>query len=62
MYLSWQRVESPLRVSDKFLPQVVEFKYLRVLFTSQRRGDQKTVRLIGAAAALMQAMYSWQES
>ena len=35
MVLSWKRVECPLRVGNEILPQVEEFKYLGVLFTSE---------------------------
>lgn len=39
MFLSWKKVERPLRVRDELLTQVKEFMYLRVLFTYHERGD-----------------------
>ncbi|KAK3573041.1 hypothetical protein QTP86_012223 [Hemibagrus guttatus] len=38
-------------------PQVEEFKYLGVLFTSEGRMDHEIDRRIGAAAAVMRSMY-----
>ncbi|KAI3355662.1 hypothetical protein L3Q82_004257 [Scortum barcoo] len=35
MVLDWKRVACPLRVGGEVLPQVVEFKYLGVLFTTE---------------------------
>ncbi|KAK3522059.1 hypothetical protein QTP70_022619, partial [Hemibagrus guttatus] len=46
-----------LQVGGEFLPQVEEFKYLRVLFTSEGRMDREIDRWIGAAAAVMRSMY-----
>ena len=40
-------------IGGESLPQVEEFKYLRVSFTSERRMDRR----IGAAAAVMQSLY-----
>ncbi len=40
-----------------FLPQVEEFKYLGVLFTSERRIEPEVDRQIGAASAVMRSMY-----
>uniref|UniRef100_A0A669BS49 Reverse transcriptase domain-containing protein n=1 Tax=Oreochromis niloticus TaxID=8128 RepID=A0A669BS49_ORENI len=57
MVLSRKRVECPLRVRDKFLPQVEEFKYLGVLFTSDGRREPEIDRWIGAAAAAMRTLY-----
>ena len=34
MVLSWKRVECRLQVGSEVIPQVEEFKYLEVLFTS----------------------------
>lgn len=39
MVLSWKRVKHPLRLSDELLPQVEEFKYLRILLMSEWRGE-----------------------
>ena len=41
MILSQKRVAFPLQVGGEFLPQVEEFKYLRVLFTSEERMERK---------------------
>ncbi|KAK3517717.1 hypothetical protein QTP70_016386 [Hemibagrus guttatus] len=38
-------------------PQVEEFKYLGILFTSEGRMDREIDRRIGAAAAVMRSMY-----
>ncbi|KAK3508365.1 hypothetical protein QTP70_022939 [Hemibagrus guttatus] len=46
-----------MRVGGQVLPQVEEFKYLGVLFTSEGRMDREIDRWIGAAAAVMQSMY-----
>ncbi len=39
------------------LPQVEEFKYLGVLFTSEGRIEREIDRRIGAASAVMRSMY-----
>ncbi|XP_061676240.1 forkhead box protein J2 isoform X3 [Syngnathoides biaculeatus] len=57
MVLSRKRVACPLRVGDEILPQVEEFKYLGVLFTSERRMEREIDRLIGAAFAVMRSLY-----
>ncbi|KAL3970507.1 aldehyde oxidase [Sarotherodon galilaeus] len=44
MVLSRKRVEGPLQVGDKFLPQVEEFKYFGVLFTSDGRREPEIDR------------------
>ena len=49
MVLSWKRVECPLRVGNEILPQVEEFKYLGVLFTSEGRMEREIDGRIGAA-------------
>ena len=51
-----------LRVQGEFLPQVEEFKYLGVLFTSEGRMECEIDRWIGAAAAVMRSLYrlSWR--
>ena len=41
-----------LQVGGEFLPQVEEFKYLGVLFTSEGRMEREIDRRIGAAAAV----------
>ncbi|KAI3361250.1 hypothetical protein L3Q82_012922, partial [Scortum barcoo] len=45
MVLDRKRVACPLRVGGEVLPQVEEFKYLGVLFTSE--GERWSVRLTG---------------
>ena len=42
MVLNRKRVECTLRVGDEILPQVEEFKYLRVLFPSEGRMERET--------------------
>uniref|UniRef100_A0A3Q3CXU9 Reverse transcriptase domain-containing protein n=1 Tax=Haplochromis burtoni TaxID=8153 RepID=A0A3Q3CXU9_HAPBU len=51
--LSRKKVECPLRVRDETLPQMEEFKYLGVLFTSDGKREREIDRWIGAVAALM---------
>ncbi|KAK3568587.1 hypothetical protein QTP86_009401 [Hemibagrus guttatus] len=57
MVLDWKKVAFTLQVGGEFLPQVEEFKYLGVLFTSEGRMDREIDRWIGAAAAVMWSMY-----
>nr|XP_054604257.1 uncharacterized protein LOC129165341 [Nothobranchius furzeri] len=52
-----KRVEFLLRVRDEVLPQVEEFKYLGVLFTSEGKLEREIDRWIGAASAVMRALY-----
>ncbi len=47
----------PLQVGGEFLPQVEEFKYLGVLFTSKGSMERVIDRWIGAASAVMRSMY-----
>ena len=47
----------PLRVGGETLPQVEEFKYLGVLFTSEGRMEREIDRRIGAASAVMRSLY-----
>ncbi|XP_070399338.1 uncharacterized protein [Nothobranchius furzeri] len=56
MVLDRKRVACPLRVEGEALPQVEEFKYLRVLFTSEGRRDREIGRRIGSASAVMQTL------
>ncbi|KAK0156590.1 Craniofacial development protein 2 [Merluccius polli] len=51
------RVECTLRVGDEILPQVEEFKYLGVLFTSEGRMEREIDRRIGAASAVMRTLH-----
>ncbi|KAK3531365.1 hypothetical protein QTP70_018164, partial [Hemibagrus guttatus] len=55
--LDWKKVACTLQVGGEVLPQVQEFKYLGVLFTSEGRIDREIDRWISAAAAVMQSMY-----
>ncbi|KAK3531414.1 hypothetical protein QTP70_019258 [Hemibagrus guttatus] len=52
MVLDQKKVACTLQVGGEFLPQVVEFKYLGVLFTSEGRMDREIDRRIGAAVLL----------
>ncbi|KAK3540973.1 hypothetical protein QTP86_007687 [Hemibagrus guttatus] len=53
MVLDRKKVACTLQVGGEVLPQVEEFKYLGVLFTSEGRMDRE----IGAAATVMRSMY-----
>ncbi|KAL0152538.1 hypothetical protein M9458_052261 [Cirrhinus mrigala] len=57
MVLSRKRVACPLQVGRESLPQVEEFKYLGVLFTSEGRMEREIDRRIGAASAVMRSLY-----
>uniref|UniRef100_A0A8C6NNI1 Reverse transcriptase domain-containing protein n=1 Tax=Nothobranchius furzeri TaxID=105023 RepID=A0A8C6NNI1_NOTFU len=57
MVLIRKKVECLLRVRDEVLPQVEEFKYLGVLFTSEGKLECEINRQIGAASALMWVVY-----
>ncbi|KAI3359375.1 hypothetical protein L3Q82_002875 [Scortum barcoo] len=52
MVLDQKRVACPLRVGGEVLPQVEEFKYLGVLFTSEGKMEREIDRRIGAASAV----------
>ncbi|KAI3371780.1 hypothetical protein L3Q82_024339 [Scortum barcoo] len=52
-----KRVACPLRVGGEVLPQVEEFKYLGVLFTSEGKMEREIDRRIGAASAVMRSVY-----
>ncbi|KAK7929267.1 hypothetical protein WMY93_005662 [Mugilogobius chulae] len=56
MVLDRKKVPCPLQVGGESLPQVEEFKYLGVLFTSEGRMEVR-LRRIGAASAVMQSLY-----
>ncbi|TWW63647.1 hypothetical protein D4764_03G0006550 [Takifugu flavidus] len=51
MVLAQKKVECLLRVGEEVLPQVEEFKYLGILFTSEGRMEREIDRRIGAAVA-----------
>ncbi|KAI3376614.1 hypothetical protein L3Q82_017048, partial [Scortum barcoo] len=55
MVLDRKRVACPLRVGGEVLPQVEEFKYLGVLFTSEGKMEREIDRRIGAASAVMRS-------
>ncbi|TWW56226.1 hypothetical protein D4764_08G0002130, partial [Takifugu flavidus] len=57
MVLNRKKVACLLRVKEEILPQVEEFKYLGVLFTSEGRLEQEINRWIGAASAVMQTLH-----
>ncbi|KAK3517257.1 hypothetical protein QTP70_001616, partial [Hemibagrus guttatus] len=57
MVLDRKKVACTLQLGGEVLPQVEEFKYLGVLFTSEGRMDREIDRRIGAAAAVMRSMY-----
>ncbi|KAK0133440.1 LINE-1 reverse transcriptase [Merluccius polli] len=59
MVLNRKRVECTLRVGDEILPQVEEFKYLGVLFTSEGRMEREIDRRIGAASAVMRTLHGY---
>ena len=57
MVLCRKTVECSLRVGSELLPQAKEFKYLGVLFTSEGKMEREMDRRIGAASAVMRALY-----
>ena len=57
MVLNRKNVACSLRVGGELLPQVEEFKYLGVLFTSEGRMERETDRPIDAAAAVLRLLY-----
>ncbi|KAK3519557.1 hypothetical protein QTP86_003108 [Hemibagrus guttatus] len=57
MVLDRKKMACTLQVGGEVLPQVEEFMYLGVLFTSEGRMDREINRRIGAAAAVMRSMY-----
>ena len=57
MILCWKKVDCSLWVGNELLPQVKEFKYLRVLFTSEGKMEREVDRQISAASALMWVLY-----
>ena len=56
MVLGRKRVECLLRGGEEILPQVEEFKYLGILFTSEGRMEREIDRRIGAASAVMRSL------
>ncbi|KAK0137077.1 hypothetical protein N1851_026739 [Merluccius polli] len=57
MVLCRKMVDCSFQVGSEFLPQVKEFKYLWILFTSEGKMEREMDRRIGAASAVMRAMY-----
>ena len=57
MVLCRKTVECSLRVRSELLPQAKEFKYLGVLFMSEGKMEWEMDRRIGAASAVMRALY-----
>ncbi|TWW62402.1 hypothetical protein D4764_04G0010490 [Takifugu flavidus] len=57
MVLDRKKVECLLRVKEEILPQVEEFKYLGVLFTSEGRMEREVDRRIGAASTVMRTLH-----
>ncbi|KAI3355289.1 hypothetical protein L3Q82_018144 [Scortum barcoo] len=57
MVLDRKRVACPFQVGGEVLPQVEEFKYLGVLFTSEGKIEREIDRRIGAASAVMRSVY-----
>ena len=54
---SWKTLDCPLLVGMEFLPQVKEFKNLRVLFTSHGRMEWEIDRPISVVSVIKQAIY-----
>ncbi|GAA6082711.1 uncharacterized protein LOC111191400, partial [Tachysurus ichikawai] len=57
MVLSRKRVACSLQVGGELLPQVEEFKYLGVSFTSEGRMEREIDRRIGVSSAVMRSIY-----
>uniref|UniRef100_A0A3B3HQU3 Reverse transcriptase domain-containing protein n=1 Tax=Oryzias latipes TaxID=8090 RepID=A0A3B3HQU3_ORYLA len=57
MVLDRRKVVCHLSVGGVSLPQVEEFKYLGVLFTSEGRSEREIDRRIGAASVVMRSLY-----
>uniref|UniRef100_A0A8C9SX65 ribonuclease H n=1 Tax=Scleropages formosus TaxID=113540 RepID=A0A8C9SX65_SCLFO len=57
MVLSRKKVDCSLRVRGELLPQVEEFKYLGVLFTSEGKMERQVDGRIGAASTVMRSLY-----
>ncbi|XP_056588515.1 uncharacterized protein LOC130408985 [Triplophysa dalaica] len=57
MVLSRKRVACSLQVGGEFQPQMEEFKYLGILFTSEGRMEREIDIRIGAASAVMRSLY-----
>ncbi|TWW74388.1 hypothetical protein D4764_14G0003910 [Takifugu flavidus] len=56
MVLTRKKVECLLRAGEEVLPQVEEFKYLGILFTSEGRMEQEIDSRSEAASAVMRVL------
>ncbi|KAK5874091.1 hypothetical protein PBY51_019069 [Eleginops maclovinus] len=50
-------MDCPLQVGNEALPQVKDFKYVGVLFSSEGTMEPEMGRRIGAAVAVLQSLY-----
>ncbi|KAK0140998.1 Receptor expression-enhancing protein 6 [Merluccius polli] len=57
MVLCRKTLDCSLRVGSVLLPQVKEFKYFGILFMSEGKMEREMNRRIGAASAVMRALY-----
>ncbi|KAK5881282.1 hypothetical protein CesoFtcFv8_022100 [Champsocephalus esox] len=57
MVLCRKPMDCPLQVGNESLPQVKEFKYLWVLFSSKGTMEREMGWRIGAAGAVLQSLY-----
>ncbi|TWW64621.1 hypothetical protein D4764_22G0002680 [Takifugu flavidus] len=57
MVLNRKKVECLLRVKEEILPQVEEFKYLGVLFTSERRVEREIDRRIRSGGEIYWSIF-----
>lgn len=55
--VSWKMVDYSLQVGSRSLPQVKEFRYLGVRFTSEGRMNCETERRMGSVSAVLQKLY-----
>ena len=60
-WFSVKRVDCPLWVGSDVLTSVKDFKYLGVLFISERRMEQEIDRRLSLVSAVMQTLYSSKE-
>ena len=58
MVFSWKRVDCQLQVRTISFPQMKEFKYLGILFTSEWKMEQEIDRQIRAASTVI-GMLQW---
>lgn len=55
--LSGKWVEYLLWVGDEVLPQVEEFKFLRIFSSNKEKMEREVDRWMGAMSAMIQALY-----